>query len=70
MASLAQQVVFHPAASQTLKLLATTVGRDKASLLPGFTPAPQPDLLVPDIPHGSVLCALPCMVALVPRTQD
>ena len=30
MASVASQLILHPAASQTLKVLATTLGRDKA----------------------------------------
>lgn len=42
MASIAQQVVFHPAVSQSLKLWSTTLGRDKVRIsgfiLPSRTP--------------------------------
>lgn len=34
MASVASQLVFHPAVSQSLKFGATTVGRDKVSISP------------------------------------
>ena len=65
----AQQVVLHPTVSQSLKVLGTTLGRDKVRI-------PIPPLLTslshyaPDIPRRPILCTFPRMAAPLQRLQD